>query len=151
MLRDVLRALGDKDAFEEAVRFCVTKLDRVGADLIYEAFVRARDSAESAASKERLARALRAQDVRSVASPALEVALELERAKVCAEYRASLTEHADSADARSLTKLEALATPRGCGKDARSDCFPCLRGSASKLPSALAAARSRPSPKWDDL
>ena len=87
-------------------------------------------------------------DLRSVATPALEIAMDLERARVCAEYRALLPRAIEHADERSLSALKALRSRRGCGKNAGTDCFPCIRPVESQLEDALAAASVRPAPRF---
>jgi len=86
--------------------------------------------------------------VRSRASPALAVALDLRRTSDCEAVRALLPRAAADGDARSTRPLALVALKTGCGPNKRSDCFRCLRQDPAPLDHAIRATRVRAAPKF---
>jgi hypothetical protein len=77
---------------------------------------------------------LYAKDVRSKASPALGVALDLERAEQSCDAVAKILERAKvSADKRALKAMDGLRKKTGCGPQKRDDCWPCLHERGNDL------------------
>lgn len=146
LLADVRIALEQRDTVEQALEFAQTHLGSAGADLIYDVWRDHLGQPGMTAVVARAQRLVRDRSLREQASPALQVALDLERAKVCAEYREILPRAVETADERSLQKLEALQARRGCGSQRTQDCFPCLRAEEEILLQAIAAAKARPAP-----
>jgi eukaryotic-like serine/threonine-protein kinase len=92
----------------------------------------------------RAAKSLTRADVRSNASPATSVMLDLKTAKRCEDKRELLDRAKDNGDARILPALKALKSPRGCGFMGMRDCFSCLRKDDS-LEDAIKAVEARSS------
>jgi len=88
------------------------------------------------------------RQVRSRASPALAVALDLRRTSDCEAVRALLPRAAADGDARSTRPLALVAVKTGCGPNKRSDCFRCLRQDPASLEQAIRATRVRAAPKF---
>ncbi|MBK7583396.1 MAG: hypothetical protein IPI67_24800 [Myxococcales bacterium] len=90
------------------------------------------------------AQLLLSPSTRAASSPALSVAVELERIRDC-EGAALLVHRAISdADRRALGGLRRLARRTGCGPDGRGDCFACLRGSRELAEAVRSASRRTP-------
>ncbi|NLE88712.1 MAG: serine/threonine protein kinase [Myxococcales bacterium] len=139
-------AMEASESSAEAMEIAVRALGSVGADLI-DAVVR-----DGAGDKERaevvsLGKKLMAEErFRGAASPALLVALELEAAKTCGDYKALIERVLEHGDQRSVRELTPLATTRGCGFLGLRDCYSCLRGKDVPLRAATEAAKGRAAP-----
>src|SRR5690606_33164307 len=119
-----------------------------GADIIYDVYL---DHVGQAGMTPVVARAMKlaqSPELLAVATPALQVALRLQQAKLCGEYRDIIPDAAAYADDRSLQKLKALEAQRGCGPDASNDCYVCLRKDDIDLAGAVRRAESTPSPTF---
>ena len=125
-----------------------------GADLLFDVWSKAQGDPglRSAATlaEERLGRT----EVRSQASDALAVALELRPGKTCLEYKKLMPKAVEHADARAepyLAKLSKRELCRGGRFSFRQyDCWACLRAEPG-LPRALERARSTPAPRFDTV
>ncbi len=96
-----------------------------------------------------LARALvYSADVRSKASPALAVALELRVAESCQQYKAILPQALKDGDRRSAHLLTKLNGKHGCGPKKNDDCYACLREPSDELKATVNAAKSRRAPEY---
>lgn len=94
---------------------------------------------------------LERRGLRSKASPALKVILDLRTARDCWQTGEALARATQHADDRALRLLEPLATETGCGPKKLDDCYPCLRMApyADRLPKAIEASASRRFiPQW---
>ncbi len=148
LLIDVRSALGAQDAVEDGLDFALEHLGAHGADLIYDVYL---DNLGQPGMTPVVARAMRlvnGKEILEHATPALKVALQLQEAKVCAEYREIIPEAAEHADDRSLQKLRALRTRRGCGTFGNKDCFVCLRSDEVPLEEAVQRAETHASPTF---
>lgn len=148
LLVDVRVAIEQRDSVEQGLELALQHLGAHGSDLIYDVW---RDHLGQPGMTPIVARAqrlVRGGDLTKQATPALQMAIALDAAKVCAEYRKLLPRAVEVADQRSLATLEALQQTRGCGADAKRDCFPCLRGADVPLDAAVEAAHSRPAPEF---
>ena len=148
LLVDVRSALGAQDAVEDGLDFALEHLGAQGADLIYDVYL---DHLGQPGMTPVVARALRlvnSKEILKNATPALKVALHLQEAKVCAEFRAIMADAVQHADDRSLTKLRALRARRGCGSFGNKDCFVCLRSEDVPLEAAVLRAETNPSPTF---
>lgn len=76
---------------------------------------------------------LYAKDVRSKASAALGVALDLEREEDCEKVAKILERAKVSADKRSLKGMGRLTKKTGCGPNKRGDCWACLHNRGNTL------------------
>jgi hypothetical protein len=148
LLMDVRGALGVQDAVGDALDFAFQRLDQNGADLIYDVYADHVGKPGMTPVVARVMRLLGSKEFMQKASPALQVALQLKDAKVCAEYKAILADAVMVADERSLSKLEHLQSQRGCGSLGNKDCFPCLRSPQVPLDAAVARARSQAFPQF---
>jgi len=117
----------------------------VGADLLYEVWTRT--AVRSDATD--LARALvYSTDMRSKASPALSVALELRAAESCEQYKAILPNALKDGDRRAVHLLTKLNGKRGCGPKQTEDCYACLRAQGDELKATINAVKSRRPPDY---
>jgi eukaryotic-like serine/threonine-protein kinase len=149
LLVDVRMALGERDTAVDGVRFAKT-LGSIGADMIYDVYVDHRGQAGMSAVVKQAQDAVKSDALRAQATPALLVAMDLDRAHVCAEYRDLIPRALLYGDQRSVPKLKALRPTHGCGAGARADCFPCLRAEDVPLADAIDQASTRPSPSFLD-
>ncbi len=81
-------------------------------------------------------------EVRTLASPAAAIALELRAADQCGKKRALLQRAATQGDERSLQQLQALLQTHNCGAYGLADCWSCLRQDDA-LQRAIAAIEAR--------
>ncbi len=147
LLVDVRVALAQRDAVEKGLEFAL-QLGAPGADMIYDIWTVHRGRPGMTAVVARAMRLVKGGELREQATPALLIAMDLEKARVCAEYRELLPRVIQYADERSLPTLKALRSQRGCGPRAQTDCFPCLRDSPELLKEAIAAASERSAPDF---
>jgi hypothetical protein len=112
-------------------------------DLIYEAWTATKERSQATELARRL---LYSADLRSKASPALAVALDLRAASTCEDYRSVLPRALTDGDRRSLVPLAKLVSRRGCGSNKTSDCFACLRGPGDDLAATINAVKARRPP-----
>lgn len=148
LLRAVWSAAGQPGEFDKAFALA-EKLGASGADLIFEWWTSRKGDPSKKADAARLEAALEKPALKQSMSPALGVALELNRAKGCASFKQAMSTAAEHADARSLGKLQPLTQKSGCGFLGLRDCYRCLRGN-SDLTRALSRARSVPAPSFTE-
>lgn len=142
LLRHVRRAAGHDETAAEALRIASLRLGSAGADILYSVWV----STKAKTPTTQLAKQLvYSPEVRRKASPALDVALALRKAKTCEDYKKLLPQATLSGDTRAFRILEPLRVKRGCGPGKKDDCYPCLRGK-SALDDALSACRRHRQP-----
>jgi hypothetical protein len=115
------------------------------ADVVYDVAQSSRGQRELSAVQRLAKTKLANSALGKVASPALQVALDLESAKLCADVKAAVERAVVEADNRSESRLKALTLRRGCGLFRRQDCFPCLRANDA-LERAQQRAKSTPGP-----
>jgi hypothetical protein len=138
-------ALG-KEGIDPAFALLEHGMGPVGADLLYDiAYGQSGVGYPQAAA--RAQKSLARAEVRSMASPALLITLELRSASDC-EARKRLFERAkENGDSRTMVLLKAWVPTRGCGGGIRGgrDCNPCMHrdGSLAKTIDAV-AERSKP-------
>jgi len=148
LLIDVRVALGAHDAVEEGLDFALESLGAHGADLIYDVYLDHLGEAGMTPVVARAMKLVKGARMQKQATPELQVALRLQKAKYCAEFRDILPTAVRAADDRSLQKLRALKARRGCGTFGNKDCFVCIRKSESKLDASIARAETHPSPTF---
>src|SRR5690606_32219051 len=127
LVSDIRAAATDATNADRVLTLAARHLGETGPDLIYDVF---KGSEKDKSMKSLAARAkdmLESPSVRVKASPALQVALDLNSAKGCAGARAVMPRAAQHADERSLPKLKRFSVRRGCGFFGTRDCWSCLR------------------------
>jgi hypothetical protein len=115
------------------------------ADLLYEVWTGTANRSDAT----ELARVLLySADVRSKASPALAVALDLRAAESCEGFKTALPNALKSGDKRSLHLLGKLVNRRGCGPKKADDCYACLRADNDEFVATVNAVKSRRAPAY---
>lgn len=144
-VRHELRALlDDPRTATRTLALAVGLPGSVGPDLLFRVWTSTANRTDATELAEML---LFNQKVRSRATPALAIALDLRRTEDCVQVRDLLVRAVEHADARSTRPLSLLANKTGCGPAKRDDCYSCLRGDPSLLDAAILAARTRNPPK----
>jgi serine/threonine protein kinase len=144
LLTDLLDAGDDPKAFRIVINLAETILGRHGVDLIWLLWEDSRLNPEQAEQTEKLEKKLVILSRR--ASPALRTAIELNFTKNCEKILDTLKRASTDADGRSLARLTALGSTKGCGPEQNDDCFSCLRNNPL-LEQAIAQAKHTPPPK----
>lgn len=140
--REFLEFVTDRGTYMEALAALAQVPSSLAADLLYEIWTGTKKSNEVT----RLAKDLvYTKDVRSRASDALAVALDLRDAESCQDNQSAVRRALDYGDRRSFHLLGRLLSTRGCGPDKADDCYPCLRDT-DRVQQALEAVRSRKPP-----
>jgi eukaryotic-like serine/threonine-protein kinase len=144
-LANVLLAAMDAQASQAALELAARRFGGSGADLIYAALESGATGRPSKVDRRKAKSLLEANTLSPQASPALRVALKLDAARSCSEYKSLLAEVAAVGDQRCTRSLKKLTHDRGCGILDLQDCYPCLRGSRA-LADAIETTKARPSP-----
>ncbi len=147
LLADVRAAAEDRDSAEQALDTAVEALGAAGADLVFSIWSENKGQAGMTKAVAHAQKLLKDEKLRKHASPALLVALELQEARACSDFRNLLPQVKEHGDERSLRKLQALRTTKGCGFLGLGDCFECLRRKDVDLSATIAAVEKRPSPE----
>lgn len=147
LLSDVRSAVADPEASTQALSFAAERLKSAGVDIIYDAWSAAASGRASQNEARAAKKLLDDPGVRTHASKALKVALELNDARGCADYRRVLPKVASTGDDRCLRALRRLSYDRGCGLFGLADCYACLR-SGGALSQAIEAVKNRPGPTF---
>jgi hypothetical protein len=150
LLPDVRRAAEHPIAYEEAMRLAAHHLGEGGLDVLWDVWTSTKKNPELAAINRRARAFLDDGAVRSHASPALGVVLELERAerrRRCKEAERLLATVVEHGDQRVLPVLDRFSSTRGCGLLDLGDCWGCLRGTTA-LALARDAAKDRAGPTF---
>ena len=135
----------DPETAREALALMASLDGPRSPDLIYEVWTGTPARTDITALAEAL---VYAKDVRSKATPALEVALALRASKpeACEERKELLTKAIEYGDRRALHLIGRLLRRYGCGANSASDCNSCLRDS-DLVTDAMKAVRKRPAPE----
>ncbi len=128
-----LIALSTPDTVDTALQLLETGFGTAGVDVLYALAVRPGPSRLKARFRESLSK----PQVRALASPATQVAIELRFSEACEEKRGLLPRAAQAGDARLLPHLKSLLSPRNCGPYGLLDCWACLR-TDDLLPTTIA-------------
>jgi eukaryotic-like serine/threonine-protein kinase len=147
LLSDLYQAAIDSKSSAAALETAAQHLGAAGADLIYLALEPSTPGRPSKVDRRKAKSLLESNGLGPHISPSLRVALKLDAARSCVEYRNLLAEVESTGDDRCQRALRRLTYERGCGLLGLLDCYPCLRGSRA-LANALEAVRSRPSPNF---
>jgi hypothetical protein len=142
VIADLRRLTADPQTALEGLATVAALPGSTSADLLYEIWTATPNRTDAT----ELARALLySRDVRSKASPALSVALELRLADTCQANLAILPLALQVGDRRSFPLLTKLKRKDGCGTHRRQDCFACLR-EGEELEAAITAVKGRRPP-----
>ncbi len=143
VLRDLQKYANNPETAREALAAMAAIGGSLGPDMLYEIWT----GTQARTDTTELARALlHTRDVRSKASPALAIALELRQAgEDCEKNKAILPRALKDGDKRILHLLLKLQRKQGCGPKKKDDCFQCLRGNQD-LDSAISAIKARKAP-----
>lgn len=144
LLRGVRKLVDDPDTREAAVELAALKLGARGVDLLFDVWI---STAEKTAATRVARKWLDTDSVRSGASPAAKLALEIRETKGCGKLKELLPRAKQHADERSLTSLKRLQKKGGCGFLGLEDCYGCLRGDTT-LEDAVNAASARSAPTF---
>ena len=136
----------DPDTAREVFGLFATLPGPLGPDLLYEFSTDKKTQPELAKLSEQL---LLNKEVRTKASPALALLLDLRDTTTC-EARLPLLEKApEVGDRRMLSLAVSYIKKAGCGAGNRQDCNPCLRDDNSKvLRTAIAKVQGRKAPAY---
>ena len=147
LVSDVHKAALASATTADALDLALAHLGSAGADLVYDVWSRTRSSKDDQDVARLAKQRLDSAAIRTKASPALIVTLDLAKGKTCGDFKSLLPRVEQSGDARAVPKLRALGARRGCGFFSLGDCYPCLR-SGTALEDATKAADSRPTPSF---
>src|SRR5690606_19095289 len=121
LIASVRLMLEQRETVEDTLTFARTYLGEVGADLIYDVWRDNLGQPNMTPVVAKAQRLVRNKDLSKQASRELAVALDLERAQFCGDFRDILPRAVTDADERSLPKLRVLAAKDGCGPSGRDD------------------------------
>lgn len=142
---ELLRLANDTATAPTALGTMALGAGPLSADLLYEAWT----GTTSKNDATELARSLvYSKDVRSRASGALAVALDLRDADKCEDFKAILPRALKDGDRRSLHLLTKLVVKRGCGAKKTEDCYACLRDDPQELVAIMNAVKARKPPAF---
>lgn len=139
-----MRYAGDTEALVPAFERLLSWEGSRAPDLLYAIWEKAPVGSRAAALAPQL---LYSADLRSRATAALSVALDLGAATTCEDYLRVLPRVVEHGDPRCAENLRSLEHTDGCGDDGKSDCYACLRP-GTLLKDALKAIDQRAAPKW---
>ncbi len=149
LLTDVFAAAEDRDGYEKALDLALSDLGETGADLVYAVYKKNSGEAGMTSVVAYAKKLTQKDEFEKHASEALKVAVELDRARVCSDYKELLPQAIEHADTRSEKKLKSLNGQRGCGFLGVMDCYPCLRSKdGTELKDAIDAAGKREAPEF---
>jgi serine/threonine-protein kinase len=146
LLSDV-RAAATTETSALALSFAADRLKSAGVDIIYDVWAAAASGRGTQNDARAAKKLLDDPQVRAQASLPLGVALELNEARGCSDYRRVLPKVTASGDDRCLRTLRRLTYDRGCGLFGLGDCYACLRGT-NTLSQAIEAVKTRPGPTF---
>ncbi len=122
LLGVVVQLAERRDSSDDAFALLEGPLKSRGVDGLLELA-----TSKVAAVKSRALSSLARPDVRSNASPAATIVLDMKSANSCAAKHEVIERAKEAGDDRVLSTLKALKNPRGCGFMRMRDCHPCLR------------------------
>lgn len=146
LLKKLMGFARDGETAKAAVEVMSELPGKDGPDMLYDIATSkgtATDTAQLAAQL------IGTKAVRSKASPALSLVLDLREATTCEERQKLLEKAVEVGDRRALRQVIALTKKRGCGDNKRDDCNPCLREDNSKLlRQAIKSTQRRKAPDY---
>lgn len=131
----------DADVYREAQLLIAGLEGELSADLLYAVWTGTAARTDATQLAEDL---VYSKDVRSKASPALAVALDLKRATSCEQRKELLPRAIQYGDQRSLTQLALLRNKYGCGPKKNEDCHACLRDGTALAEAIQSISRRAP-------
>jgi serine/threonine protein kinase len=134
-------ALSTPASIEVGLALLESELGTVGVDVLYALTTRHGLSRSKVA---RINQSLAKPELKTHASAAALIALDLRATEKCEAKHALLKKAAELGDLRSLEQLKPLLLTRNCGPMGLLDCWPCLRQDAA-LQTAIAAIEARTS------
>jgi eukaryotic-like serine/threonine-protein kinase len=140
LAEDLRSAVVGKEGVDTALALLSGPMGPAGVDILYE--IAFPSHASQAPIVQRTRQALSSQEVRSHASAAALVALDLQHATSCDAKRALLPRAKDAGDARTVTILSGYTATTGCGFLRAKDCWWCLHRDGL-LNATLAAISAR--------
>jgi eukaryotic-like serine/threonine-protein kinase len=146
-LLEALRTAALEADTEDSALDVAEHLGPGGADLLFDIWQENKLSPKRKALAKKAKALLDKPELRTKATPALQIALELYDARGCQEFRPLLPRALESADSRAVPQLRTLTNRRGCGFLGMKDCYSCLR-SNSDVTDALDAAKGRAGPEF---
>jgi hypothetical protein len=129
----------DREVATEMLGMLASLPEPLGPDQLFGILVR---NATKEESQKLAGELLLTKDVRTKASPALNVAVDLRNVTECEQAKKLLEQAKQHADKRAVGALMRLEQKRGCGKRELEDCWKCLR-EGGLLKDTLAEARKR--------
>ena len=129
----------DREVATELLGMLASLPEPLGPDQLFGILVR---NATKEESQKLAGELLLTKDVRTKASPALNVAVDLRNVTECEQAKKLLEQAKQHADKRAVGALMRLEQKRGCGKRELEDCWKCLR-EGGLLKDTLAEARKR--------
>lgn len=133
-----LIALSTADTVDTTLQLLETGFGSVGVDVLYALAVRPGPSRVKARVRESLSK----PQVRALAAPATQIAIELRLTDQCEEKHGLLPRAAQTGDARLVPHLKSLLSTRNCGPYGLIDCWACLRQD-DRLPSTISTLSER--------
>lgn len=147
LLSDVRSAAAAPESSAQALSFAAERLKSAGVDIVYDVWAAAASGHGTQNDARSAKKLLDDPQVRALASKPLKVALELNDARGCADYRRILPKVIIGGDDRCLRTLRRLTFDRGCGLFKLGDCYACLR-STNTLSQSIDAVKNRPGPTF---
>jgi len=132
-------ATGTPTDLDAAIAVMEGPLGAAGVDLMLD--LQAKPGMANA-TRTRLSQSLAKPEVRSHASPAASLALDIKTAKTCDARYALLDRARSDGDARVLAVLKPMEQKSGCGFLGRRDCWSCMRKDTA-LDDAISAIETR--------
>jgi serine/threonine-protein kinase len=132
-------ALKDRAASDQALRVLQTQMGAIGAGLVYDLLA---DPAVRSSLRQQAEVWVRSEAFARAADADTAMAAELRYSRSCQHKHSLLPKAGEVGRARTLSYLEMIEKPVGCGRGGRTDCFPCLRTDKA-LAQALEAVRAR--------
>ena len=137
---DVLAlAIRKRDTTKAASELILGRMGSAGAAVLYDLSI---DPTVALPLRGRAEAWVRSEAFKRVAVPDVEIAGALRYAKSCSDRHDLLPRAAEKGSRRVLDYLNMAKTPSGCGRNARKDCFPCMRKDDA-LKDAISAIEQR--------
>ena len=147
LLSDIRNAAAAPETSARALNFAAERLKSAGVDIVYDVWSAAASGHGTQNDARAAKKLLDDPQVRAFASKPLKIALELNDARGCADYRRILPKVISGGDDRCLRTLRRLTFDRGCGLFKLGDCYACLRGT-NTLSLSIETVKNRPGPAF---
>lgn len=129
-MKKLMQFAQDGETSRAAIGIAATLEGSKGCDLLYELSIAKNTPAEMSMVAGQL---LNSKELRSKASPALALVLDLRDATSCEQRQAILEKSLELGDKRMVRHIVPLTKKSGCGPKKTDDCNPCLREGNQKL------------------